>query len=222
MQQVYSPVRGRKEVSHMNTEVGQKIKEIRTARGMTLKELSEKTGMSVSSLSLAERGLASINVASLKAISKSLGISVVYFFDEEINPFRHQYIFRAHEQNIVVANKRKIYNRVSHLGEKLMDPSFVVLLPGENCENLEHTTHEGEEFIYVIEGTLTWLMEGVRYELYPGDCLHMPSSVPHNWANMTNSRVKLLLVNTPCLFEDDEMKLDKHGAENDNEIDQGV
>ena len=57
--------------------------------------------------------------------------------------------------------------------------------------------HTGEEFIYVLEGVLTLVLDGERQELCPGDSAHYPSSLPHNWGNLTNKCVRFLVVSHP-------------------------
>jgi transcriptional regulator with XRE-family HTH domain len=94
----------------MNKELGQKIKEVRTSKGMTLKELSEKTNLSISFLSLVERGLASIAIASLQSVAEVLGVNLAYFFSV---PHEHgKMIFRSYELEAVRAENSKMFTAV--------------------------------------------------------------------------------------------------------------
>ncbi|MGI6679108.1 MAG: helix-turn-helix domain-containing protein [Dehalobacterium sp.] len=184
----------------MNKEVGQKIKEVRTSKGMTLKDLSEKTNLSISFLSLVERGLASIAIASLQSIAEVLGVDLAYFFTV---PQQERMIFRSYELEAVsaIASKNIYFSMAGKFESRVMDPMFVILLPGQERADLNLISHHGEEFCYVVEGILTYFVEGKEYELYPGDGLHLPSHLPHNWGNFTNKLVKVILVVTPRIFE---------------------
>jgi Predicted transcriptional regulators len=185
-------------------ELGKKIKMLRTSKGLTLKDLSGQTGLSISYLSLVERGLSSIATVSLQAIAKCLDVSLLYFFNDAPEAGKRKFIFRGYDQKPVVVNNLKIYLRLAHnAGKRNMDPHIAVLLPGERIEDVDYASHEGEEFHYVLEGTLTWIMEGAQYELYPGDSVHLPSRIPHNWINQTNRTVKVLTVVHPSFFDDD-------------------
>lgn len=187
----------------MDEGLGRKIKQLRTSKGMTLKDLGRQTGLSISYLSLVERGLSTIATVSLQSIAKCLDVSLMYFFNDGPASDERKFIYRSYDQDVVVVDKRKIYMRVAHnAGERRMDPIITVLLPGEKIEDLEYLSHDGEEFIYVLEGILTWVMEGTQYELYPGDSVHLPSHIPHNWINLTNKTVKVLIVVTPNFFDD--------------------
>ncbi|WP_027363938.1 cupin domain-containing protein [Desulfotruncus alcoholivorax] len=185
----------------MDKELGQKIKEVRTSKGMTLKDLSEKTGLSISFLSLVERGLASIAIASLRSVAEVLGVDLAYFFSM---PHKHEnMIFRSYEQEaILVEHSKNVYcSLASNFEDRKMDPMLTILLPGQQRSDLAPISHHGEEFCYVLEGILTYIIEDKEYELYPGDSVHIPSSIPHNWGNFTNKLVKVILVVFPKIFD---------------------
>ncbi|MDR1510490.1 MAG: XRE family transcriptional regulator [Synergistaceae bacterium] len=188
----------------MNEELGNKIKKLRKAQRLTLKELGEQVGLSISHLSLVERGLSSIDTVSLQAIAKCLKASLFYFLGDSAEENAREFIFRSYNQKPVIRNNLKVYMRIAHnFGEYIMDPVITLLLPGEKLDDINYVSHEGEEFHYVLEGVLTWLMEGARYELYPGDSVHIPSHIPHNWVNLTNNSVKVLSVVSPNYFDDE-------------------
>lgn len=90
-----------------------------------------------------------------------------------------------------------------------MLPKLVEILPQKEVEESLTYSHEGEEFVYVLEGILTLKVENEVYDLYPGDCAHYLSTRAHNWSNQTNKVVKFITINTPNLFKEirrDDMK----------------
>jgi len=182
-------------------QIGQKIKDIRTAKGLTLKEVSEKSNLSISFLSLVERGLTSVAITSLQKIADVLGENLSTFFaTPEKYPRR---VIRSYEQKIVNMDHSKYiyYSLSGNMPDKVMEPWIVHLLPGQERKEVIPYAHNGEEFGYVLEGILTFFIDNKEYELYPGDSLHIPSTILHNWANFTNMVVKLLYVSTPKIFE---------------------
>ncbi|HYG59610.1 MAG TPA: cupin domain-containing protein, partial [Symbiobacteriaceae bacterium] len=82
---------------------------------------------------------------------------------------------------------------------KQLEPTLTTLLPGRN--HVVPYAHPGEEFTWVLEGTLTVLLGDKEYELGPGDCIHMPSTAPHGWENRTDKAVRVLCVSTPPVFQ---------------------
>lgn len=185
----------------MHKEIGEKINELRNSKGLTLKELSEKTNLSISFLSQAERGLTSVAIISLQKIAEALDVELNYFFAP---PAGHRpMIMRSYEQDIFRVNGSGFINSNlgSHLANRQMDPMIVTILPGQNTEEIKPYEHQGEEFVYVLEGVFTVFLEDRQYELYPGDSLHISSTIPHNWANFTNKLVKILSVSTPSVLK---------------------
>jgi transcriptional regulator with XRE-family HTH domain len=186
----------------MFSEIGSKIKKLRAEKNLTLKELNQLTNLSVGFLSQLERGLTTVAIDSLDNISKALGVDINYFFTmtrEQTNVVQKSY-----EREVVLMDKDNfIQFYLSHnLGDKAMLPRLVEVYPKKDDETVLTYTHEGEEFIYILEGILTYYYNGERYELYPNDSVHIHSTASHNWENNTNKIVKLLMVSTPNRFQD--------------------
>lgn len=65
-----------------------------------------------------------------------------------------------------------------------------------------HTHTREDETMYVLEGSLTAWLGGVRHELAAGDFVHMPRGVEHYFKNLTDRPARMLLSYTPGGFED--------------------
>jgi len=184
----------------MHNDIGEKVNQLRSSKNMTLKELSEKVDLSTSFLSQAERGLTSITINTLKKIAAALEVDMNYFFSppESIKPL----IRRSYEQEVFRIDESKFiyYNLGSDLVNKKLDPMIVTILPGEIGENIVLSGHPGEEFLYVLEGIFTIMIDKNEHEMFPGDSIHFSSTVPHDWVNHTNKLVKILIVSSPSLF----------------------
>lgn len=185
----------------MDKKIGEKLKSLRTAKKITLKTLSHGTGLSISYLSQVEREVSSININSLDKISKALGVSIDYFLDP---PASHENcIMRSFEQNVfTVDNSKFYYSRLGNdtMDRRILEPIIVNILPRSEAEPVEPVCHDGEEFVYVIEGILTLFMGKKQILLYPGDSAHYDSTIPHEWVNYSPRMVKVLAVSTPALF----------------------
>lgn len=177
--------------------IGMKIKKLRTEKGITLKELSEKSDLSIGFLSQLERGLTTIAVDSLEKLAEILEVHLTCFFDYPHK--RKDKVLRSYAQEILSIEEGGFikYSLSSNLENKQLFPRLIEILPQKKEEEIISYTHEGEEFVYVLEGILTLYIDGEMYEVYPGDSVHMDSNLTHNWANYTNKKVKLLAVNTP-------------------------
>ncbi len=186
----------------MNKIIGSKIKELRNNKNMTLKELSKKTGLSTGFLSQLERGLTSIATDSLFNIADALEVDLSYFLCAIKK--KEKYTQKNHMREIYKIDNGLFINYIAtnNPGDKIMLPKIIEILPSNNEEVLAPYTHEGEEFIYVLEGIVTLFVNDEKHDLYPGDSAHYSSTVSHNYANYTNKICKILTVSIPNYLND--------------------
>lgn len=185
-----------------NVTIGSKIKALRTAKQYTLKQVSEESGLSVGFLSQVERGISSVAIDSLAKIAACLEVSLSSFFENESvqdpDPIVHgfdQHFIQVSDQIIQATLSRNVM-KYSFL------PRIFQLLPFADFSDsdVEMYTHEGEEFLYVLEGVVTVFIDGRKYTLYPNDSIQINSTLPHNWVNGTNKSCKMLYLNFPNPF----------------------
>ncbi len=77
-----------------------------------------------------------------------------------------------------------------------MEP-FLVEFKRKKADKLIYFSHEGEEFIYLLEGTLEFRTENQRYVLHPGDSLYFESSIPHAYRALERRNARALTVIYP-------------------------
>ncbi|MBU3206744.1 XRE family transcriptional regulator [Clostridium algidicarnis] len=185
----------------MMDDVGKKIKELRTKNNLTLKDLSVKSGMSIGFLSQLERGLTTIAIDTLSNLGEVLGVDLSYFLSSPNQSKKP--IIRSYEKEVFQINSNQFiyYNLTNDIENKELLPRYIEILPTNSKEDVETYNHEGEEFIYVIEGILTLVIDREQFELFPGDSAHYSSKTFHNWSNHTSKTVKLIAVHTPNILK---------------------
>ena len=176
---------------------GEALRRLRSRAHKTLKDVSEATGLSISFISSLERGGSGASVASLKRLAAAYGVSMRELFGadlEEASP-----LVRAAERPAMRWENGIRFEEMAAGGpDKVMDPSYLHVPPGAGSEGFY--SHEGEEFIHVVSGTLhVELKERGVYELHPGDTLYFPSTTPHRWW-AEEGPVEAVYVNTPPTF----------------------
>lgn len=177
--------------------IGVKIKNMRFNKDMTLKDLSKKTDLSVSFLSQIERGSSSLAITSLKKIADAFNVKMSFFFEEVEN---HSYTSKKEEQQTYKMEGSYVeYIRLAGMfPERQLEPMKVTLAP--NQPYTEQFTHPGEEFYYVLKGTVIFKVEDSEYILNEGEGIHFPSEKVHQWSNPTSEEATLLVVLTPVIF----------------------
>jgi len=173
---------GKKETKEI--PVGEKIKVLRDQRGLSLKDVADRTGFSTALLSQMESHLVSPSLGTLIKLSKALEVKVGDFFGEiHEEPFA---IVRKDERKTVsqFASKEGVkygYGYESLGFEKKnrhMEP-FIVTLEPATIKTSKTSTHDGEEFIYVLEGEMEVILGNHKDVLSPGDSIYYDSTIPH-------------------------------------------
>ncbi len=177
-------------------KVGALIRARRRQLHMTLRDICEAAGITPGYLSQVERDLATPSLGTLAQIAHSLNVGVDYFI---ASPGANDALTRQGErETFSVPGSEMIYERVAadFAGNQLS--SFVLNIPpGFHSETV---SHEGEEILFVLEGKLTQMLDGVEYIMRPGDSLHFRGNRPHAWWNDTNETVRVLWTGTVPVY----------------------
>ncbi|MGM0122782.1 hypothetical protein IGI37_000148 [Enterococcus sp. AZ194] len=182
-------------------ELGEKVKQLRNKKKMTIKEMSKLTGLSTGFISQFERGITTIDVKHLDTIAEILDTDITTFFSKETQKntsLEQDIIVRRYNRPYVQQVNRVVHFDLGHFSDQLtMSPEYIEIMPNETKEIPASYTHEGEEFIFVLEGVLTFSWDDEDIRLYPGDSAHFPSDHPHNWDNMSDTIAKVIIVHAP-------------------------
>ncbi|NMC12924.1 MAG: helix-turn-helix domain-containing protein [Chloroflexi bacterium] len=180
--------------------IGQRIKDIRTRRGWTLDELAKRTNCTPGFLSQLERGKVAPSITTLYGIAEVLEIKITDFFPESIRPPR--VVRREQRQTFRIEGSSTIYSPLmDRLPEAIFQAFILTVLPAKQALTTdEERAHYGEEFYYVISGTLRFVIEDSFYDLYAGDCIYFHSSWKHRVINHTDHAAVALSMITPAIF----------------------
>lgn len=179
-------------------EIGDKIRRIRLQRGLTQEELADRCELSKGFISLLERDLTSPSLETLKDILESLGSDLPSFFakngDEKI-VFGEDDIFVKEDAEQLRGRIRWL---VPSAQKNRMEPILVEMAPGG--ETGEDDPHEGEEFGYVLSGTVK-IVVGDRVERVRKDeSFYFLPTAPHRLVNAGKGVCRVLWVSTPPSF----------------------
>ena len=164
--------------------VGEKVKTLREQKGLSLKDLADLTGFSTALLSQMENHLVSPSLGTMIKLAKALGVKVGDFLGEtEGEPFA---IVRKDERKKVSRFASKEGVKYGYAYESLgfekknrhMEP-FIVTLEPATVKTSKTSVHDGEEFIFVLEGAMEVILGNHTDVLYPGDSIYYDSTIPH-------------------------------------------
>lgn len=177
-------------------KVGSLIRARRRQQQLTLQELGAAAEVSVGYLSQVERDHSTPSLGTLAQIARALGVGIDYFVSA---PSADNALTRAGERNrFSVDGSSIIYERLGADFPGNMLSSFIMTVPpGYRSETV---AHEGEEILYVLEGSITQRLEGEEMVMSAGDSLHFRGNRPHSWSNHTDQPARLLWTGTLTLF----------------------
>jgi transcriptional regulator with XRE-family HTH domain len=174
-----------------------KIRQIRLQSKLTLQTVADRTGFTKSYLSMVESGKKSPPIATLSKIANALGVDMAAFFEQK-KPEDRITLVKKGKGKLVVRNASAFGYRYKSLAPtkklKRMEPFISTNLPEEKDDDSTWFDHEGEEFLYLLEGKMKFFYGDKEYVLEEGDCIYFDSSIPHRGQAMSNKPTKALLV----------------------------
>ena len=176
-------------------ELGTKIKRLRLQNNLTQEELADRCELTKGYISQLENELTSPSITTLEDILNALGTTFADFFKDEKE---EKVVFTEAEFIEKVADTHKIEWLVPNAQKNEMEPIRVTVEPHTTLE--EDVPHEGEEFGYVLSGSI-FLVDGetkTRIRAGSSFCLHPHET--HYLMNAGKSHAKVLWISTPPSF----------------------
>jgi transcriptional regulator with XRE-family HTH domain len=181
--------------------MGDRLRQARQARGLSLRGLAEVLGVSPSLISQVETGRAKPSVNTLYALANELGISLdsLLFMDAEPpapeasdhspddiseTTLPHDPVQRAASRSTIRLGSGVVWERLTTESIKNVDFLHVTYeVGGESSPADAYQRHSGQEWGYVLSGTLTVRIGFEEFLLQPGDAISFDSATPHRLFN---------------------------------------
>ena len=178
----------------LEATIGERVRQYRQAASLSSADLAARTGMSRAMISRIESATTSSSLGTLQRLAEGLNIPVTALF-RGVDSDREAVFTPAGHGALTVRSGTRHgheYHSLGHLrgsGEMSLEPTLVTLTEASMVFPLFQ--HPGEEFLYLLEGTMVYAHGAYRYTLGPGDSLLIDGEGPHG---------PLELVELPILF----------------------
>jgi len=176
--------------------VGEKITSIRQSQNMSTEELAERSGLSIQQVNSIEKDAILPSLSPLIKIARVLGVRLGTFMDDndEIGPvvtLKDQAgEAMSFSNNNDVARLQMSYSSLAgRKSGRHMEPFIIEVKP--EGESYKSSQHEGEEFIYVLEGKVEINYGNEQFELKQGDSIYYDSIVAHH-VHAKDGKAKIL------------------------------
>lgn len=178
-------------------DIGDRIKRRRQKLGLTQEELAARTELSKGFISQLERNLTSPSIATLMDILEVLGLDIADFFardEDEKVVFTPDDMFVKDDEEI----GSSICWLVPNAQKNALEPITVTIKAGGST--YPDDPHEGEEFGYVLSGSVTLVLGLRRFKLRKGDSFCFKPTEEHYLLNSTQRESRVIWVATPPSF----------------------
>lgn len=176
-------------------KIGSKIKELRIMKGLTQEELADRSELSKGFISQLERDLTSPSIATLIDILTCLGTDLKEFFSDSAD---HQVVFKKTDyfEKVDQELKNKIEWIIPNAQKNIMEPIMLTL--EEDGSTYPDNPHEGEEFGYVLSGSIEIHVGNKVYKAKKGESFYFVPQYKHYLTSKTGA--KILWVSSPPSF----------------------
>jgi transcriptional regulator with XRE-family HTH domain len=176
-------------------QVASRIRELREIFGASVEELARAFQVSEADYRQYESGTVDIPVGILYQLAQRFGVELTTLLTGEEPRLRTYALTRAGQGVSVDRRQQYGYQSLAYNFIGKRSEPFLVTVPPAAADAPEHiNSHPGQEFHYVLEGTLRVRLDQHQVVLGPGDSLYFDSSVPHSLTALDQAPVRVLTV----------------------------
>ena len=183
-----------------NEDFAKKIRDVRERQNMSVEELAEKSGVKVEILKAMENGEVIPSLTPLTKMARALGVRLGTFLDDtpELGPVvtrdgkTENSLYFSGREDVTNATNLEFHSLGAGKIDRNIDP-FLIDIKFEEGEKVL-SSHEGEEFIYVLEGDIEVIYGKDTFEISKGDTIFYDSAVPHHLHATNGNDAKILAV----------------------------
>jgi transcriptional regulator with XRE-family HTH domain len=175
--------------------IARRIRRLRNAQGKTLQQISDSTGLSKGLLSKIENCIVSPPIATLAKLATALDVPIGEFF--EIDDLDAGSVYFPKSKRKTVQGRRSELNYEYELlvaGRKRRDMQPMIISIDGRKSKFALQEHPGEQFIFMLQGFMEYVVGDKTYTVEPGDCLYFDARMPHGPKLQKNQKANYLVV----------------------------
>jgi quercetin dioxygenase-like cupin family protein/DNA-binding XRE family transcriptional regulator len=176
-------------------QIAERIKEIREISGTSAETLAGRLGISPETYHDFENGLTDIPVGIIFNISEIFNVEMSVLLGGDNPKLRIYGVVRNGKGLKLERRKQYRYESLAYnFIHKKAEPFMVTVNPGPENSMMEFNSHPGQEFNYVIKGTMKTIIDGHEIILNEGDSIFFNSGYKHAMKAMNDEEVKFLAI----------------------------
>lgn len=183
--------------------IGEGIREFRKQKGMTLTELAEKSGFTASYLSQLERDIIEPSLTALRKICLVLDVPIYYFLSDAKDS-QSTIIRKGERQKLALPKTSVVYEFLTPMGlDQNIKPKMEIIyiqIEPKQWSSEEYFSHNADECMIMMEGTIEVALDDERVTLYEGDSIYIVQNVKHKYYNPTDKKAYLISIICPPIY----------------------
>ena len=176
------------------SEIGKRLEALRDVMDITAEKMAENLKIDLNEYIAYEKGQRDFSISFLQNAANIFGVDIMDIMSGESPKLTTCSLVRNGEGYDI--NRREEY-RYKHLAftfsNKKAEPFMVTVEPNEN-KTLKLHSHEGQEFNYVVSGSMEFYLDNIVYELKDGDSIYFNARAPHAMKAVGNQSAKFIAV----------------------------
>jgi transcriptional regulator with XRE-family HTH domain len=181
-------------------QIVENIKRIRQGKKMSLEKLAKITGLTKGYISKIEHSQKAPPISTLLKIANALGTEASFLIAENSSEVPENIsicVVRKNERREVISRGTFYGYRYESLAYKKIGKSMEPYIIEPAFDERAIFSHDGEEFMYVLEGTHEFVHNNKRYILKKGDSVYYDAKIPHSGRSVGRKKAKILIVGMP-------------------------
>jgi quercetin dioxygenase-like cupin family protein len=174
-------------------DIGYRLSALRSIAEITPEEFCKKTGVNLEELSAYEKGELDFSFSFMYNAARILGVDVVDLMSGDSPRLSNWSMVRKGEGYAIDRDDAHKYVHLAFtFRDKKAEPFLVTAEP--NQEKLVQHSHEGQEFMWLINGRLRFTISDTEYMVEPGDSVYFNSAIPHAMEAMDNQPAQFIAI----------------------------
>ena len=166
-------------MSEQVRQIAMRITDLREISDYTVAQMAEMCGVSEDEYARYESGETDIPISFLLKLSEIFAVDMTELLTGEAPRMDVYSVTRAGKGVDIQRRNHYVYKNLGYnFAHRKIEPLFVTI-PLDSNKKLEPNSHDGQEFDYILSGTMKIVVAGRELILHPGDSIYYNSRAPH-------------------------------------------
>ncbi|HPY52790.1 MAG TPA: XRE family transcriptional regulator [Treponemataceae bacterium] len=178
----------------LSMEIAQRLKGLRDIMELSTEDVASVCGISQEEYEKYESGTVDIPVSILHSIATAYKFEITTLISGE-EPRMHSYFLTKKDKGLGVDRRANYkYESLAHgFINRKADPYIVTLTP-EQTREMHFNSHPGQEFNYMLEGSMKIVIDGKELVLDAGDSIYFDANKKHAMQALNEKNAKFLAI----------------------------